>query len=96
MQTSSDSHPTTDDPVATDSFPISEDDVRSGLERVVGEEKAQKLWLDACEAAQTPRPGPPLGPEEMTRVVEYLKQRSGTASVVGNSLSVKIRTHKNR
>lgn len=96
MHTSSDSRRTTGEPAATDSFPISEDDVRSGLERVVGEEKAHELWLDACEAAQAPRPGPPLGPDEITRVVEHLKQQSGTASVVGNSLSVKIRTHEHR
>lgn len=95
MHPSPDARPTTES-APSDSFPIDEDDVRSGLERVVGEEKAHELWLDACEAAQAPRPGPPLGPDELTRVVEHLKQQSGTASVVGNSLSVKIRTHEHR
>lgn len=87
---------TDDEPEATDSFPVCEDEVRDALERVLSEEEAQEVWLDVCEAAQIPRPGPALGPEEITRVVEHLKQQPGTASVVGNSLSVKIRTHKHR
>lgn len=96
MQASTDSPTTAEESTATDSFPISEDDVRTGLKRVLGEEEARETWLDACEAAQAPRPGPELGPEEITRVVEHLKQQSGTASVVGNSLSVKIRTSAHR
>jgi hypothetical protein len=87
---------TADDPGTTGSFPVCEDEVRAALERVLSEEEAREVWLGACEAAQVPRPGPALGPEEITRVVEHLKQQSGTASVVGNSLSVKIRTHKHR
>lgn len=96
MQISSDPSATVDEDTASDSFPISEDDVRTGLERIVGEEEARDIWLEACDAAQTPRPGPELGPEEITRVVEYLKEQNGTASVVGNSLSVKIRTSQHR
>jgi hypothetical protein len=80
----------------TAAFPITEDDVRAALERILGEERGEEVWRDACDAVQIPRPGPELGPEELTRIIEHLKERSGSASVVGNSLSVKIRTHKHR
>jgi len=81
---------------STTSFPITEDDVRTALERMLGDERGHEVWREVCDAARIPRPGPELGPEKITRVIEQLKERSGSASVVGNSLSVKIRTHQCR
>lgn len=81
---------------AAATFPLSEDDVRAALERILGDEQAREVWLDVCDAADIPRPGPELGPDEIVRVIEHLKERSGNASIVGNSLSVKIRTHEHR
>jgi len=95
MQTSSGSPAGTRSTTASSSFPISEDDVRAALQRILGEE-AQEAWIEACEAAQIPRPGPELGEDGLMDVIEHLKQRSDSASVVGNSLSVKIRTHAHR
>lgn len=96
MKTPSNTPATEEEPAAADSLSIGEDDVRTALERVLGEDKAYDLWRKACEAAEAPRPGPELGPGEIVDVVEYLQQQPGTASVVGNSLSVKIRTDRHR
>lgn len=96
MPTPPDSPVKTDESASDASFPISEDEVRTALQRIMGEDEAQNMWLEACEAARAPRPGPELGPDEITRVVEHLKQQSGTASVVGTSLLVKIRVNTHR
>lgn len=96
MQPSTGSPADTDASTATSSFPIDEDDVRAALERILGEEEAREVWLEACEAAQIPRPGPELGEDELMKIIDQLKQRSDSASVVGNSLSVKIRTHAHK
>lgn len=96
MQMPTGSPADTDEAAASSSLPISEDDVRTALERILGEEDAHEVWLDACEAAQIPHSEPELGEDELMKIIEHLKQRSDSASVVGNSLSVKIRTHAHK
>lgn len=71
-----------------------ETDVLRELERLVEAHEAKRLWHAACQSFGVERPGPPLKFDQLVQVAEWLKQQSGLAKIVGNSLSIRLRSYR--
>jgi hypothetical protein len=71
--------------------PPSEDDALSMLARVMGVERAAKVWVGARRAAGLRLHGP-LTPDELLRVAEGLMGGEGCEPAVGTSLAVRVRS----
>jgi hypothetical protein len=71
-----------------------ETDVLRELERLVEAEEAKRLWHAACDSFGVDRPGPPLKFSQLVQAAEWLKQQSGLAKIVGNSLSIRLRSYR--
>jgi hypothetical protein len=76
-----------------------EHEALKSLVKLVGQDEAERLWSDACASFGALRPGPELTFDELFQVAEWLQQQSGMAKIVGNSMTIRLRSYhgvKNR
>lgn len=71
-----------------------ETEVLRELERLVDAGEAKRLWYAACASFDVDRPGPPLQFDQLVQAAEWLKQQPGLAKIVGNSLSIRLRSYR--
>lgn len=69
-----------------------EQDALDSLARLLGPDQASDTWT-AARAAAGCRLGP-LTPDAYATVLDQLKAQGGMASIVGNSLSVRLRAYR--
>ena len=71
----------------------SEEAVLASLTRVLTAQRAQEVWIRACETAGIDRPGPPLSLAELGRIASYLATQAELLGVLGVSLRIRIETY---
>jgi hypothetical protein len=64
------------------------------LAKLVSQDEAERLWSDACASFGVSRPGPELTYDELLQVAQWLQQHSGMAKIVGNSMTIRLRSYR--
>ena len=69
------------------------DDVRHELARLVSADEATRIWEAACASIDV-HPRRRLGTDHLLQIAEWLKDQAGMAKIVGNSLSIRLRSYQ--
>lgn len=63
------------------------------LKDLLGEEEARRVWESMCRNLNV-HPDGPLNLDEIEAIAEALMELGGPVSLVGNSLSIRVRTYR--
>jgi hypothetical protein len=68
-------------------------DSLAALTRVVGPERAEVLWSEACRGAGLAHAGDPLSLEELQATSEQLRAHGGAIATVAYAMQIRLRTY---
>lgn len=74
--------------------PPTVNDLFVSLDRLVGPEESQRLWVAACRQAGVRSNGPALSIEQFDNALQQLKQAKGLASVAASSMLVRLKSYR--
>jgi len=69
------------------------DDVQRELARLVNAEEGTRIWEAACASIDV-HPRRRLTIDHLLQIAAWLKDQSGMAKIVGNSLSIRLRSYQ--
>ncbi|HYW06833.1 MAG TPA: hypothetical protein VE913_07755 [Longimicrobium sp.] len=81
-------------PIASHRFAApTSDDALAALTRVVGVERAEALWVEACGEAAMDTPRERMSIAEIGSVAERLLARGGAVQSVAHAILIRLRTY---
>lgn len=69
------------------------DDVQRELARLVSADEATRIWEAACASVDV-HPRRRLTIDHLLQIAAWLKDQAGMAKIVGNSLSIRLRSYQ--
>jgi len=69
------------------------DDVKHELSRLVSADEAARIWEAACASIDV-HPRRRLTIDHLLQIAAWLKDQAGMAKIVGNSLSIRLRSYQ--